>query len=499
VISVCGNGGQACGADVPGSVTEALQMGDAFADYLNSPAAAELDGVTCGEVLIALGEIQTKLAAAHATFLGRFDAANAHDADGYGSSSAWLAARGRMTKRDALAAVRQMRQFSQRPGLHGAVAAGDLSRSWADAIARWTRKLPEGMRDETDKILLEAAAAGASLQDLATIAAAAIEQWRSTRPDPEDDFDFRDRHVRLGLTFGGAGVIRGDLTPECAAAVTAVLEALGKKQGPEDDRNQGQRFHDALAEACHLLLRARLVPGRAGADTQVIVHVPIGQLRQMPGAAGLEDAWLRARLGEPADPRTAYLTGKDAEAAACDALTVPVVTGHADMSVIDKIIALASAAPGSAASAGALQAHRYAIARLALDFVSGPGGLASALRTGLLEHPYSTPSLPLDIGASDSIPGQIRRAVVLRDQHCAWPGGCDRPASASDVHHIRHKSDGGETSVHNCGLFCEFHHETCIHRWGWQLTLHPDGTIEARSPDGKQVLRSHAPPAQRAA
>jgi hypothetical protein len=456
-----------------------------------------------------------------------------------------------------------MRQFSERPGLHDAVATGDISKSWADAITRWTRKLPEEMRAETDRILLEAAAAGASLEDLATIAAAAIEQWRSTRPDPADDFDFRDRHVRLGLTFGGAGVIRGDLTPECAAALTAVLEALGKKHGPEDDRNEGQRFHDALAEACHLLLRARLVPDRAGADTQVIVHIPISQLRQMPGAADLEDAWLRARLGEPADPGTAFLTGKDAQVAACDALTVPVVTGHADMSVIDKIIAVANAglggniagsgtspahagaaltdpAPADAASAGlasaeatsegtgpdsgrsagttegetadgaavdadgaavdeARQALRYAIARLALDFVSGPGGLASALRTGLLERPYSTPSLPLDIGFSDSIPGQIRRAVLLRDQHCAWPGGCDRPASASDVHHIRHKSDGGETSVHNCALFCEFHHETCIHRWGWQIILHPDGTMAARSPDGRQVLQRHAPPSQWAA
>lgn len=71
------------------------------------------------------------------------------------------------------------------------------------------------------------------------------------------DFDFRDRHVRIGLTFGGAGVIRGGLTPECAAAVTAVLESLGKKQGPEDDRNQGQRFHDALAEAWAPLPRVR--------------------------------------------------------------------------------------------------------------------------------------------------------------------------------------------------------------------------------------------------
>jgi hypothetical protein len=38
-------------------------------------------------------------------------------------------------------------------------------------------------------------------------------------------------------------VIRGNLTPECAAAVRAVL---GKKAGPEDDRTEGKRFHDAL-------------------------------------------------------------------------------------------------------------------------------------------------------------------------------------------------------------------------------------------------------------
>jgi Domain of unknown function (DUF222)/HNH endonuclease len=495
---VCTNGPGTGGPHTGGSVREALRLAGASLDYLNSPQAGDMDPAVMGEVLTALGDLQGKLAAAHATFLRRFDAADAHDADGYGSSSAWLAAKGRMTRQDARAAVRQMRQFSERPALHDAVAAGDLTQSWAEAIARWTRKLPAEMRAGTDIILLEAAAAGASLDDLATIAAAAIEQWRSAGPDPDDDFDFRDRYLKLGLTFGGAGVIRGDLTPECAAALTAVLEALGKKRGREDDRSQDQRFHDALAEACHLLIRARMIPDRAGADTQAIVHIPISQLRQMPGAAGLEDAWLRARLGEHGDPGTAYLTGTDAQVAACDALTVPVVTGHADMTVIDKLIALAMAGP-DAASPGARQARRYAIARLAVDFVSGPGGLAAALRTGLLEHPYSTPSLPLDIGYADSIPGHIRRAVILRDKHCAWPGGCDRPAAASDVHHIRHKSDGGETSVQNCGLFCEYHHETCIHRWGWEITLHPDGTTEARSPDGRQLLRNHAPPHRRAA
>src|SRR6185437_7943224 len=104
-----------------------------------------------------------------------------------------------------------------------------------------------------------------------------------------------------------------------------------------DDRRQGQRQHDALAEACHLLLRARMLPARAGADTQAVVHIPISQLRQMPGADSLEDAWLRARIGEQPGRGTANLTGEDAATAACDALTVPVVTGHADLTIIDKI------------------------------------------------------------------------------------------------------------------------------------------------------------------
>ena len=275
----------------------------------------------------------------------------------------------------------------------------------------------------------------------------------------------------------------------------AVLEALGKKAGPEDRRTEGQRFHDALQAGCELLIRARMVPGRAGADTQVIAHIPLSQLREMPGGSGLEDAWIRGRLGQDG-----YLTGKDAEAAACDAMIVPVVTGHVDLSVIDKMIELALSAGddamdrvgSKAMSPEAWHALRYAMARLAIDLVSGPVGLAAYLRTQLLEAPWNTPSLPLDIGYSESIPAHIRRAVLLRDKRCAWPR-CGRPAVYCDVHHLRHKKDGGKTSVQDCVLLCQFHHDVCIHRWGWRMVLHPDGATSAYGPH-EQVLHSHSPP-----
>src|SRR5215831_12718442 len=129
------------GDQMPGSIAEALRMAHASMDYLNSPAAADLPSAACGQALTALGELQAKLTAAHAAFLRRFDALDGHDADGYGTSSAWLAAMTKMARKDAQAAVRRMRQLSERPHLHGALARGELSESWAGQIIEWLREL----------------------------------------------------------------------------------------------------------------------------------------------------------------------------------------------------------------------------------------------------------------------------------------------------------------------------------------------------------------------
>jgi hypothetical protein len=130
--------------------------------------------------------------------------------------------------------------------------------------------------------------------------------------------------------------------------------------------------------------------------------------------------------------------------------------------------------------------------------LSGPGGLASFLRTRLLGPRLAGPSLPLDVGVSTGIPAAIRQAVILRaGGHCEFPGGCDQPAAACEVHHLTHRANGGKTSVKDCGLYCFYHHQVVIHRWGWTVTLNPDGTTTARSPDGTRVFHSHGPPLSR--
>jgi HNH endonuclease len=91
-----------------------------------------------------------------------------------------------------------------------------------------------------------------------------------------------------------------------------------------------------------------------------------------------------------------------------------------------------------------------------VDLLSGPGGLASFLRRRQLGVRLGGPSLPLDIGYSETIPAGIRSAVMLRDRHCQWAGRCDQPASACEVHHMKHKANGGPTSVKDCVLLCWF-------------------------------------------
>ena len=185
-----------------------------------------------------------------------------------------------------------------------------------------------------------------------------------------------------------------------------------------------------------------------------------------------------------ADLTGRYLNERDTSAAASDGTTVgPGSAGHATPVTI---------------SDPTLDRARRAAAALtitdALRLLSGPAGLAARLRSHLA-GPAGTISLPLDTGAATpAIPAGIRRAITRRDHHCRFPG-CDTPAPRCHIHHLRHRADGGETSLGNCCLLCPFHHLIAIHRWGWHLILNPDGTTTATSPDRTRTLHSHAPPA----
>jgi HNH endonuclease len=146
-----------------------------------------------------------------------------------------------------------------------------------------------------------------------------------------------------------------------------------------------------------------------------------------------------------------------------------------------------------------LGGDRYVIERGALpgtcemDHV-GPVSPSTARRlacdASLMRVVMSGRSEPLDVGRRTPIvPPAMRRAVIVRDRACRFPG-CDRPQAWCDAHHVTHWADGGATALPNLLLLCRRHHRM-VHD-GFRLEM-PEGRPVFRRPDGS-VLEDRAPP-----
>src|SRR5579862_8142848 len=509
-----------CTTTGPPSAAETLEKLQTLIGHLADMDAASLPAAALGELLQGLEQADAVWAVVWARYLAAFDAKDGHLADGQRSLPAWLVHLVRVTRAQAA----KYKATQALDGNHEPLLAGlrtnALTTSVALQLAKWTRAIPEEFRGQAEDILVAAARAGAGLRALAQICAEI--RSRTVPPDPDDNDPAQDRALVLDTTLNGAGVIRGDLTPECAAMVQAVLDALSAPNGGGDLRTRPQRYHDALAEAMKRLLASNLLPQRAGQPVKALVHVTFADLCDLDADSKLQEAWIgeyrarwagqRAAASVSTGDGGAWLEGDAARRVACDAMLVPVVTGDLDLGAVDQLVGLcvqydhlrrqAPAGPGQDPAQDAQQDGRAAqvlamlehqILAAVLQIVSGPGGVASFLRRNLLGRGLNGPSLPLDVGQTDDIPVHLRRLVALRDQTCQFPGGCDQPATACEPHHVVHRQDGGHTSLAGLKNYCHWHHHVVLHQMGWQLTVHPDGTSQVKSPGGK-IIRSHSPP-----
>ena len=293
----------------PSSTVQALAMVRAGLGYLTSCDAAELGTSAQAEALIGLEQAEAQHTAARARLLAAFSAQQRHQAHGQYGPAAWLRAFTQVTSGAAGAAVAWARRLAAHPLIAAALAARQLSSSWARALCQWTDQLPEERRADADAILLAAARGGAGLADLGALAQQMIERSR-TAPDRDKD-RFDDRAVWLDTTIGGAGRLSGDLTGPAAAAVAAVLAALGASGGPEDTRTLVQRQHDALAEACQRLIESGMLPGPRSSQPEQAERAS-GPGRAKRPVRRLMN-WRRAGAPPAPPPRripgSAYLTG----------------------------------------------------------------------------------------------------------------------------------------------------------------------------------------------
>ena len=454
--------------------------------------------------------------AARTGVLGGFTAAQGYHEDGEYSPRSWLINRTGITKGAATAHTEWVKRADAHPRVIAALAARDISESFGRTICDWTGQLPADCQDSADAILIAAARSGrqpggpgpAGRGDLRPVPAAGPRRpgrrVRGPVGPAGDDLRGRrgprrrpDARMRRGRR-GGAG------------------RAVGSGGGG-DLRTHGQRTTTPCRTRCSACWR-RGAAGAGGQPVRAWARMSLAELLALDGDGALLGQWVtavRARwaghraAASTRGPRRRRLAGRRRRRRSrCDALVSPIVTGDVTQAPWTGWSGCASSWPGGTTRTRATrtasrrvgipgrEALERAIIGKAVELLSGPGGLASFLRRQQLGAPLAGPSLPLDIGYSDTVPAAIRHAVTLRDQHCRWAGGCTQPAACCQVHHVRHKANGGPTSVKDCILLCFFHHQVVIHRWGWTLVLNPDGTTTAWNPDRTKVLHSHGPPAR---
>ena len=100
---------------------------------------------------------------------------------------------------------------------------------------------------------------------------------------------------------------------------------------------------------------------------------------------------------------------------------------------------------------------------------------------------------PLNIGRKTRvIPPAMRRALKSRDKNCRFPGCAHR--YFIDGHHIKHWSDGGESSLDNLVQLCRHHHRL-VHEGGFACQKNAEGKLEFRNPEGRLItLAGRLPP-----
>ncbi|HEX6525075.1 MAG TPA: DUF222 domain-containing protein [Streptosporangiaceae bacterium] len=321
-------------ADGFASTGEALGVLRSAMGYLAGVDYAGMPGEVQAEVLGAMEHVDSVQAAVRGRAVSAFAAALTYHEYAVRGMPRWFVTQTKVTKAAGSAHKAWAMRAGQHPGVIDALAEGVLSESWARAICGWTDKLPEDCVQDADAILVAAARRGADLEGLARIAAEILAR---TAPPDDDKGQLADRSLRLHLTFDGAGVLGGELSPDCAVIVKTVLDAFAAAHDQDDTRSHQERYHDALQQAMKLLLSADVLPRKGGKPVTALVHISLADLMARDTGSALQEQWIartralwaaeRGGASVVAGDGGAWLEGPAAAAAACDAMLVPIVTG----------------------------------------------------------------------------------------------------------------------------------------------------------------------------
>ena len=122
------------GEGSPTSVSQALGMLDRALDHLNAADVASLPSGVQAEALRALERAQAKHTSARGRVLVAFAGQGGFEDDGHGTARTWLKWQTQVTTSAAAGAVGWARRLAAHPVIGQALAAAELSQSWARKV-----------------------------------------------------------------------------------------------------------------------------------------------------------------------------------------------------------------------------------------------------------------------------------------------------------------------------------------------------------------------------
>jgi len=373
----------------------------AAAECADAPAWAVPDDelVTCLQQAWA-GVQQLTAAAAH--LVRQAEARGLPSAQAATSMVVWLRQVLRVTPATAQRLARLAETLDVHPALDVAVCAGQVSAEQATAIGAALTDLPAevgaevvdkaeamlvGWADEFDPIALSRLGE----RILTHVAPEVAERRDGDALARQEARAHRRRAFTLSPVGGGSVRLTGWLDETGAAMVNAALDPLchPRHDGDAAPRTPAQRRADALVDICAAAHKTPDAPSHGGDATEVVVTIPLATLS---GASVSGAAPASASPASGSSPGASEPGG--APSVGISGAPQPHAPGRLD----------------SGATISVAEARRLACdARIVPAVLSGDGHV-------------------LDLGRARRLfTGPLRRALILRDGGCTFPG-CDRPA-----------------------------------------------------------------------
>ncbi len=413
----------------------------------SSPSS--IDGVATSELGADIIEIRLavdRLEAECLRRLHRFHADRGALSDGGGTTVSWLRRSCGMTAKAAASRVHLARTLGELPATLDSARAGRASFTNVAMIGHLAGAVGVEQVQEFEHILLPAAEA----LDPGRMRRATESTRLTIDPDgvlADANHEHMQRWLDCDQTYGGVFILNGRFDAEGGALLKTAIDALSHGLSSGDHRLPSQRRADALVEMAATQLRCGEHRDVHGQRPHLTLTVSADALRaDTRGADAGADLTIRGPM---------WRTGSEPD----DTLRVVAVAQAAELGGVGPI-------------------HPELARRIACD----------AVRTVVTVAPtpndsswmLGTPPVPLSVGrATRTIPSSIRRALVMRDQGCRFPG-CDRPPAWTDGHHIIHWADGGPTELANLVSLCRSHHRQ-VHEERWRIHI-ADGSAVVEPP-----------------